>query len=62
MLINNFEHLLLGDEHHETTRAILQAFQDDLVTLGKTIDLKNKKRPFPCNSYNPRCMTSSVSI
>ena len=30
--------------------------------LSEDIDNRNKKRKFPCNSFNPKFLTSSVSI
>jgi len=61
-LLNNFEHLLLPDQHHANTTAIFRSFQRELEELADTIEQKNINRTFPCNSYNPHTMLSSVSV
>ena len=61
-LINDFKHLLLNDTHLADTSEIFDTFQAKLVQLAAAIDSKNEARRFPCNSFNPRTMVSSVSI
>merc|ERR1712146_747538 len=61
-LINDFEHLLIQDQHVDATRNLMRTFQRELVALADAIDERNAVRPFPSNSMNPRKMHSSVSI
>eukprot|EP00928_Gymnodinium_smaydae_P020363 TRINITY_DN17870_c0_g2_i1.p1 TRINITY_DN17870_c0_g2~~TRINITY_DN17870_c0_g2_i1.p1 ORF type:complete len:1433 (-),score=358.29 TRINITY_DN17870_c0_g2_i1:61-4269(-) len=61
-LLNNFEHLILEDEHVQETRSLFRAFQSDLEELALKIEERNEHRRFKCNSLNPRTMVSSVSI
>ena len=61
-LINDFKHLLLNDTHLVDTSKVFDSFQAKLVQLAAAIDSKNEARRFPCNSFNPRTMVSSVSI
>ena len=41
---------------------ILDEFQKELKSLSGKIDQWNKERKMPCNAFNPKIMTSSVSI
>lgn len=61
-LVNDFTHLLLRDEHLGATIQVFQKFSADLQALSGTIDERNAQRPMPCNAFNPRIMTSSISI
>lgn len=45
-LINDFKHLLLDDEHIETTSKIFDTFQADLIELSAQIDKRNEKRRY----------------
>ena len=59
----NFTHLLLRDAHLTRTTAIFHNYQGALAALSAQVDARNAARlNMPCNSYNPRHMTSSVSI
>jgi hypothetical protein len=61
-LINNFTHLVLPGEKSKQATALFEDFQTDLRKLAAAIDKRNKVRRFPCNSFNPKYMVSSVSI
>lgn len=62
MLMGNYEHLLLDDGHRDVTVGLMRTFQADLAALSDRIQESNTKRRFPTNAFNPRLMTSSVSI
>ncbi len=62
MLMDNYEHLLLQDGHLEVTVGIMRSFQADLLALADRVDTMNKKRRFGTRAFDPRIMTSSVSI
>ena len=62
MLMSDFSHLVLNDKHQEQTRAIFGLFRQELGDLANEIDAANVHRARPCNAFNPRTMTSSVSI
>jgi hypothetical protein len=62
-LLGNWEHLLQRDMFASKTVPLLQEFQSKLEQLADDIDLANKtSRRFPMETFNPRCMESSVSV
>lgn len=61
-LLNDFKHLLLQDEHLETTSQIFDSFQANLRKLSADLDERNEQRRFPCNAFNPKTMVAAVSI
>lgn len=62
LLGNDYTHLLLKDEHQNTTKLIFDTFQAELKTFSELVESRNALRRFPSNSFNPRFMTTSVSI
>lgn len=62
MLLGNFSHLLLQDEHYPQTNAIFDQFHADLDALTAIIDARNHQRPWPFEAFNPRFLRSAVSI
>ena len=61
-LMSDFKHLCLEDEKKMDCHNILDEFQKELKSLSGKIDQWNKERKMPCNAFNPKIMTSSVSI
>ena len=61
-LMNDFSHLLLDDGNLEQTRQVMASFQSMLAALSEKIEARNKERDKPCNSFNPKYITSSISI
>ena len=66
MLMSDFEHLLLRDEHHEATTKIFREFQANLTAFAGEIDVRNARRKaegrWVYHGFDPRRMLSSVSI
>lgn len=66
LLMNNFEHLLLKDEHLEATTAVFRDFQQNLTDFSIEIDRRNVARKeegrWTYNGFDPRRMLSSVAI
>lgn len=62
MLLGNFSHLLLQDEHYTRTNAIFDQFHADLDSLVLLIDARNQQRLWPFEAFNPRFLRSAVSI
>lgn len=61
-LIADYTHLLLSDKHLSQTTAAFRDFQADLTAYAEVIQERNKHRRFPCASFDPKKMVSSVSI
>ena len=61
-ILGDLTHMLLNDDKREITVNIYEQFNKDLRQLSKEIDEKNKKRKWPCNAFNPRLLTTSVSV
>jgi hypothetical protein len=61
-LLSDFTHLCLEGEKNEECKLIFQNFQTNLLKLSKEIDERNDEREMPSNAFNPKTMTSSVSI
>jgi hypothetical protein len=61
-ILDDFTHLLLHDEHYEAAVVVYEQFNQDLRRLSHDIDERNKVRKWPCNAFNPRFLTSSVSV
>ncbi len=62
LLMNDFSHLLLRDEHFATTQKVFTNFQEDLETLAQAIDARNRVRPYTTEAFQPRLLLSSISI
>ena len=60
--MNNFEHLLLADEHLAQTKAVFRGFQTNLTALAAKIDERNTNRVWTFSGFQPRNMLSSISI
>jgi hypothetical protein len=61
-ILDDFTHLLLHDEHYEAVLKVYEQFNQDLRRLSHEIDERNKVRKWPCNAFNPRFLTTSVSV
>jgi hypothetical protein len=61
-LMNNFEHLLLHDEHLPATTDIFRTFQADLAAFSVEVHRRNEQREWKFYGFDPSRMLSSVSI
>jgi hypothetical protein len=61
-LMASYEHLLLDDAHVAVTTEIFRGFQKNLTALADEIDLRNDRRKWRYNGFNPRRLLSSVSV
>lgn len=53
---------ITNKEHRALLKFLHAAFMNDLVTLSKTIDGRNKKREHPFEAYNPKNLEVSINI
>jgi hypothetical protein len=57
-LLNDFSHVALD----EAGREAFAKFQSDLRDLSRQMDEDNKRRRWPCNTFNPRLLETGVAI
>jgi len=62
MLIDDYTHVLLRDEHLGATRRILDRFQAELAELSREVRRKNRARRFKTQAFDPARLSTSVSI
>ena len=61
-LLSDFTHLCLQDEKMMECKNTFNEFRSSLKRISGEIDQKNEHRAMPSNAFNPKTMTSSVSI
>merc|ERR1719203_1768910 len=61
-LMDDWSHLIPDDAHHQQVLALDAQWRDELEKLATRVELRNAKRVYPTNSFNPRNMECSVSV
>jgi hypothetical protein len=61
-LMDEWTHLIPDDAHHQKVLALDKKWRAQLETLATRVELRNAKRVYPTNSFNPRNMECSVSV
>jgi len=61
-LIDDWSQLIPVDDHFDESLRIYKQFKADLSALEKIIEARNKKRPYPFNSFCPSLIETSVSV
>lgn len=66
MLMDDYTHLLLKDEHYNTTKQLMHEFQQDLARWSERLRERNALRKakgrFEFHRFDPRMMRTSVSV